>query len=150
MVRLARTVNSIAVEVFEEYKSKQSTMGVYSDVNRLENVINAQRQKENSSALAIYQSPCINCSANDQRAFLQFDIKYTTSKTGQFNQAIGWAHPDLINYVKHGAVNLFSDATFWAATKDFLQCLILMVYLKAVDMFVPIWYVLMTSKDEVQ
>ena len=146
----SRTVHSIAVEVFEEYKALEGTMGVLSDINHLENVINAQRQKENSSALAIYQMPSVNCASDDKRAFLQFDLRYTSTNTGILNHAIGWAHPDLINYVKHGRVNLFSDATFWAATKDFLQCLILMVYLKAVDMFVPIWYVLMTCKDEVQ
>ena len=75
-------------------------------------------------------------------------MRFTTPKTGDFNRAVGWAHPDLINYTKHGSVALFSDATFKAAPTGFLQCLILMVYLKAVDMFVPIWYVLMTCKDE--
>ena len=147
---MSKPIQTIAVEVYDEFNANKSTMATLSTVNHMKDIIKTMRQEESSSELAIYQSPAFHCSDTDQRPILQFDLRYITpnQKDQPLQRAIGWAHPDIINLVKHGPVALFCDATFRAAVKGFLQCLIIMVYLRAVDMFVPIWYTLMTCKDE--
>lgn len=150
-VGLSKPALTIARQVYEEFEGKQNDkMARLASVHHLKDVINSTRQEENSNEMAIYQSPTINCSDTDPRKILLFDMRYTSpnQKDQPLQRAIGWGNPDLINLVKHGPVALFCDATFRAAVKGFLQCLIIMVYLKAVDMFVPIWYTLMTCKDE--
>jgi hypothetical protein len=61
---------------------------------------------------------------------------------------IGWGHPDLIFLTKYGPVNLFADCTFKVVPKGFSQCLILMIYTSATDVYVPIFLVLLQSKHE--
>jgi hypothetical protein len=61
---------------------------------------------------------------------------------------IGWGHPSLIFHLKNGDVNLFVDCTFSVVPYGFTQLLIMMAYFPAYNMYVPVFYVLMQSREE--
>ena len=60
---------------------------------------------------------------------------------------IGFGNPSLIR-VLGGNKRVFIDGTFKIVPKPFYQCLIIMVFDEQTDSFVPVFYVLLTSKTE--
>lgn len=85
----------------------------------------------------------------DGRYFLQFDITVNLAGEGKsLERFIGWAHPQLKYQLLDPRVNLFIDATFKTTPcpKEFSQTLILMYYDWKADLYIPVYYVLMTSK----
>lgn len=91
--------------------------------------------------------PLNACGGGDERPFLRFFNEFSVDS--QFEKVIGWAHPDLAFEAKDKSdLNLFFDATFKCVPKGFYQCLISMAYFRNYDMYIPIHFVLMTSKKE--
>lgn len=77
-------------------------------------------------------------------AFLQFAL--TVNIDGELQTILGWGHPQLINLLKNGKVNLFVDCTFKVVPKGFTQLMILMMYHPGSEMYVPVFFVLLQSK----
>ncbi|RLN96227.1 hypothetical protein BBJ28_00025031 [Nothophytophthora sp. Chile5] len=94
---------------------------------------------------AIEDEPARFVSKEDSRAFLQFNTGYSLAKA--YRRIIGFAHPDLMRLMRYDGVTLFIDATFKVTPKPFYQTLIVMVYDRAHDLYLPCFYILMEAKD---
>jgi hypothetical protein len=83
----------------------------------------------------------------DERLFLQFVVDVNIEEN--LEKIIGWGHPDLIYELKCGGpLNLFVDCTFKIAPRGFYQCMIIMAYLPASQLYVPVFWILLQSKKE--
>ncbi|ETM30586.1 hypothetical protein L914_21738 [Phytophthora nicotianae] len=86
-------------------------------------------------------SPSVRCvSDKDPRSFLQFSVVYLTHATTGIDRMIGFGHPDLSLIQRYPKITLFIDGTFSVVTKPFSQCLIVMAFEPAINLYVPIWY----------
>ena len=79
--------------------------------------------------------------------FLQFNITFPNEFDGKLERIIGYGNPALFR-VFGGNSQVFIDGTFRICPKPFYQCLILMVFDEQTDAFVPVFYVLLTSKTQ--
>jgi len=78
-------------------------------------------------------------------ATMMFNVSYAGEKKEQ--RCIGFASPSLLKLLSNDGLWGNLDATFCAPI-GFYQVLIFGIMDKATGMFIPIFYVLMTSKDE--
>jgi hypothetical protein len=69
---------------------------------------------------------------------------------GKEARMVGWAHPSLICLLQVNRLELFIDATFRSVPSPFYQCLIVMTKDGKTNVFVPVFYVLMSGKTERQ
>lgn len=90
--------------------------------------------------------PLNSCLGDDERPFLQFFSEIAVD--GKFEKIIGWALPDLIFEAKYPELNVFIDCTFSCCPKGYSQCLIFMIYSVPHDLYIPVFYVLMTAKKK--
>ncbi|POM65201.1 Hypothetical protein PHPALM_19123 [Phytophthora palmivora] len=59
---------------------------------------------------------------------------------------LGWAHPALISLLRYHGTTLFVDGTFRCVPSGYAQCVVFMVHDRASGVFVPVFYVLSTSR----
>ncbi|OWZ09198.1 hypothetical protein PHMEG_00018138 [Phytophthora megakarya] len=59
---------------------------------------------------------------------------------------IGWVHPSLINLLRYHGTMIFVDGTFRCVPPGYKQCVIFMVHDRASGLYVPVYYVLSTSR----
>ncbi|OWZ04204.1 hypothetical protein PHMEG_00023929, partial [Phytophthora megakarya] len=59
---------------------------------------------------------------------------------------LGWAHPVLVALLRYHATTLFVDGTFRCVPSGYAQCVVFMVHDRASGVFVPVFYVLSTSR----
>ena len=64
-----------------------------------------------------------------------------------WHRAIGWAHPSLLRKLLL-PISIFIDGTFTVVPRGFAQLLIVMGFLPDVSLYVPIAYILLTSKHK--
>ncbi|KAJ0399314.1 hypothetical protein P43SY_000153 [Pythium insidiosum] len=95
----------------------------------------------------IEKPPTCNVSAIDERPFLRFNVA-VMGQGGGLHRIIGFAHPDLIRILSYPKITLFIDGTFKMVPKGFSQCVIVMAFDPATDMYVPIYYVLADNKEQ--
>ena len=146
---------TLAREVHEEYqKAHQNAATVSLTVPQLYEQLRLARRSEQGMdwETRVFQHPLVSTSPTDLRNFLQFSSTvYIPGPDGicrEKKRILGWAHPDLLFQLRHGAVHCFIDGTFDCCPHGFVQCLIFMVYLPAVQMYVPVFYVLVDTKLE--
>ncbi|ETK73572.1 hypothetical protein L915_19514, partial [Phytophthora nicotianae] len=96
----------------------------------------------------IATEPVCCASDMDPRAFLQFSVAHPTPSTTGMLQMIDLSHPDLGRILRYPKITLFMDGTFSVVSKPFSQCLIVMAYEPAVDLYLPICYVLVQNKSQ--
>ncbi|ETM52357.1 hypothetical protein L914_04010, partial [Phytophthora nicotianae] len=65
-----------------------------------------------------------------------------------FEHLLGWAHPELQNPLRYGSVHRFVDGTFRMAPKGFHRFITLMVYDPLTELFVPLFFTLVTSQTQ--
>lgn len=95
---------------------------------------------------AIEHEPGCNVSETDDRKYLQFNIYYSINNTAR--RIIGFGHPDLIRLLRYPSISLFIDGTFKVTPANFKQCFIIMMFDPSVDLYIPIFYILLDEKDE--
>ncbi|POM63006.1 hypothetical protein PHPALM_27764 [Phytophthora palmivora] len=66
----------------------------------------------------------------------------------KLERLIGWAHPALIKLLKYKKTTLFLDGTFRCVPHPFYQCVVMMVFDNATDLFVPVFYILCSAKTQ--
>jgi len=86
---------------------------------------------------------------NSNKFFLQFNcsIADDTKEQTTIERIMGFGNPYLFYYMTH-AEHLFVDATFSVAPKPFYQCLVVMIFDKTLQIYIPILYILMTNKSQ--
>ena len=127
---------------------------VYSEVpyegmltNQLKTLVQRTRRGEHADwegAISMY--PLVKCDDHDDRLFLQFNANVNIAQ--KLQKLLGFGHPDLIHNLKYCPVHLFVDCTFSCVPRGFSQCLVIMAYDQSTTMYVPIFYVLMQTKQE--
>ncbi|KAH9093759.1 hypothetical protein Ae201684P_016381 [Aphanomyces euteiches] len=65
----------------------------------------------------------------------------------KIDRLVGWAHPQLITLLRYDNITLFLDGTFRCTPNGFTQCIVLMVFDCGTKLYVPVFYVLSTSKS---
>lgn len=65
---------------------------------------------------------------------------------GQVGCVIGWTHPALVCIMRYENTSLFIDGTFCCLPNSFKQCMVVMMYDRGTELFVPVFYVLYTVK----
>ena len=98
---------------------------------------------------AIRSPPLSIVSSTDQRLFLRFMADVHIEATGELSRMIGWGHPKLLFVTKGGPLNMFIGCTFRCVPKGFYQLMVIMVYSTSHQMYIPIFFILLQSKDEV-
>lgn len=94
----------------------------------------------------IESAPTAIVSELDDRSFLQFNCNQFSG--GEMHRFVCWAHPDLVHVARYPRNHLFIDATFRCVPRGFKQCLIFMIHDAASDVYLPVFYVLMSGKTE--
>jgi hypothetical protein len=95
---------------------------------------------------AISKHPMSSCGPDDLRPFLQWKLIVNIDGTQEYN--VGFGNPDNIHLAKFARVHVFIDCTFKCVPKGFTQCMILMIYSPATQMYVPIFWTLLQSKKQ--
>ena len=143
-----KTANEISREVTEaaekEYAGKAAKFLTHAE---LQQTVYGTKIKEFGSMQARIQAfPMANVAEDDERFFFQF--LHSVVLDGVVASIIGWAHPTLLFLLRGAALSLFMDCTFRVVPHGFAQLLIIMVYAPMYDLYVPVWYILLPSKDE--
>jgi hypothetical protein len=86
-------------------------------------------------------------SADDKRNFVQFNMSIAMARSSEYRRTVAFGHPDLIRQMCQPGVTLFIDATFSVTPQPFSQTIIIMMYDKPHDYYVPCFYVLVDCKE---
>jgi len=78
---------------------------------------------------------------------LHFNASFPNEYDGKLERIIGFGNPSLFRVVRR-CKRMFIDGMFKFVPKPFYQCLIIMVFDDQTDAYVPVFYVLMTSKTQ--
>ena len=77
-----------------------------------------------------------------------FNNKVVLPCNGKETHMVGWAHPDLLIECTGDDLNGFVDCSFDMVPYGFFQVMVIMVFITRMAIYVPIFYVLLQSKDE--
>ncbi|KAG6942465.1 hypothetical protein JG687_00019047 [Phytophthora cactorum] len=92
------------------------------------------------------ENPPLSLVRNSTLQFLQFNCMSGYGPNDTPNRVIGWAHPDLIELLKHADSTIYVDTSLRRLPPGFEQCMTLVVYDKTSGFFVPAFYVLCTTR----
>ncbi|KAE9324044.1 hypothetical protein PF008_g17209 [Phytophthora fragariae] len=84
-------------------------------------------------------------SDEDEREFLLVSLTYPIE--GKYQRLVRFGHPDLVRLMKYPGITLFVDAAFSVTPKPFTQTILIMIYDKAHDVYIPCIYLLVDSED---
>ena len=76
-----------------------------------------------------------------------FIFTFPNEYNGKLERIIGFGNPSLSRLLR-GCKRMFINGTFKFLPKPFYQCLIIMVFDNQTDAYVPVFYILMTSKTQ--
>ncbi|KAE8969959.1 hypothetical protein PF005_g24972 [Phytophthora fragariae] len=96
--------------------------------------------------LARIESPPLLFVRNSTLNFFQFNCMSGYGPDNTPNRVIGWAHPHLVELLKHAGSTIYVDTSCRHLPPGFGQCLALVVYNKPSGFFVPVYYVLCTLR----
>ncbi|OWY99627.1 LOW QUALITY PROTEIN: hypothetical protein PHMEG_00029342 [Phytophthora megakarya] len=94
----------------------------------------------------VVEVPPLSLVPGSRQPFFQFYRSYMNGST--LERLVGWAHPALLKLVKYKRTTLFLDGTFRCVPQPFYQCVVMMVFDNATDLFVPVFYTLCTAKTQ--
>eukprot|EP00733_Pompholyxophrys_punicea_P001808 Pompholyxophrys_punicea_v1_NODE_1050_length_1012_cov_8.280042.p1 type:complete len:163 gc:universal NODE_1050_length_1012_cov_8.280042:292-780(+) len=83
----------------------------------------------------------------DGRLFLQYNFTYADKDDDTLKRMLVWIHSRLKSLLKY-AIPAFLDGTFKCVPKPFTQCMVLMVFDEASDLYIPVVYGLLQDKKE--
>ena len=94
------------------------------------------------------ENPNLALSSNGMNSFLCFNTPvYDPSAPTVQHRLAGWSHYGLRRIFRYPGLQLFIDATFQVVPLPFKQLLIIMARDAASDMYLPVFYILMTGKS---
>lgn len=113
----------------------------------IQRVYRARQKHYSGEVHGLVELPPLSLVKGESTNFFQFHF-VTSSKSADRKpqRIIGWAHPVLINLLRYNGSTVFIDGTFRCVPAKFAQCVIIMVHDQASGLFVPVFYVLTTSR----
>ena len=90
-------------------------------------------------------------SMDDKRRFLQVAMRYSLpsdSFDSKSRQLLLWSHPELLPMLRRNKTRLLIDGTFYCVSRPFIQTIIVMLFDDETDLFVPILYAWVDSKNQ--
>ena len=137
----------IAQEVMKYFIDKYGDQPIaLMEINQLRSMVYRTRTKEFGSWEGLINTFPLHSCLNSEKKFLLFNNYFTIKD--ECYKFLGWGHPELRFECKHGDNNLFIDCTFKVVPFGFSQCMVIMVYLSAYRIYVPIMYILLQGKYE--
>ncbi|ETP50138.1 hypothetical protein F442_04459 [Phytophthora nicotianae P10297] len=92
------------------------------------------------------ENPPLSLVRNSTLQFFQFNCITGYEPKNTPNRVIGWAHPYLIELLKHADSTLYVDTALRRLPPGSEQCMALVMYEKTSGFFVPAFYVLCTTR----
>lgn len=97
----------------------------------------------------IESPPLVNVK-NSDLYFYQFHhawVDQSARPRPKLNRIVGWANPALMQLLHYENISLFVDGTFRIVPRSFKQCIVIMVYDRGSKLYVPVFFILATSKS---
>lgn len=112
-------------------------------IAKLENLARNTRQKDYADwESQIWAENLCRAGGDDDRNFVRFNSKMFIGDS--LAQVVGFANPFILTLIGNTRLHGFADATFSVVPHGFLQLLIIMMYFSTYDLYVPVYYILMS------
>ena len=110
-------------------------------------VYNTRRAHFHISSFNVFETiPLINCSQQDLRLLLTFNISFRTGEN-TLERIVCWSSPSLLRMLRYNT-HAYVDCTFKCVPADISQLIIVMIFDPASQLYLPICYGLLTSKKK--
>ncbi|EGZ18676.1 hypothetical protein PHYSODRAFT_501434, partial [Phytophthora sojae] len=114
----------------------------------LRRVNQARSQHFSGDVHGAIEIPPLSTALNEAVSFFQFHyVTVNRENLSKPTRLIGWAHSSLINLLRYNGTTIFVDGTFRCVPPGYKQCVIFMVHDRASGLYVPVYYVLSTSRS---
>ncbi|EGZ20752.1 hypothetical protein PHYSODRAFT_496669, partial [Phytophthora sojae] len=114
----------------------------------LRRVYQARSQHFSGDVHGAIEIPPLSTALDEAVSFFQFHyVTVNRENLSKPTRLIGWAHPSLINLLRYNGTTIFVDGTFRCVPPGYKQCVIFMVHDRASGLYVPVYYVLSTSRS---
>ncbi|KAK1930450.1 hypothetical protein P3T76_014121 [Phytophthora citrophthora] len=145
---LTRSVHKLWKQVCSEFYKDDDIIRKGLSEEQVSSRVYRDRQKHyGPHMLGLVEIPPLSMVEGKPLSFFQFHVsRPKADPTSKPDRLIGWAHPELRQLLMYNGVSLFFDGTFRCVPSGFKQCMVLMVHDQASELFIPVYYVLFSSK----
>ena len=144
---LSEKPKKIHLQILRETEMKHPIFKGASSCKIINRIKNARTKINGNDVFRTIEMEHLSKMKDSNNFFLQFNITFPNEYDGKLERIIGYGNPSLFR-VFGGNQKVFIDGTFKICPKPFYQCLIIMVFDEQTDAYVPVFYVLLTSKTE--
>ncbi|OWZ18206.1 hypothetical protein PHMEG_0007745 [Phytophthora megakarya] len=143
----ARAIRNDVRDAFYGTDNAQVVRGL-SEPQVLRRVYQARSRHFSGDVHGAIEIPPLPTALNEAVSFFQFHhVTVNRENLSKPTRLIGWAHPSLLNLLRYNGPTIFVDGTFRCVPPGYKQCVIFMVHDRASGIFVPVYYVLSTSRS---
>ena len=133
--------------ILKEIKGQHRFFKGASDQKIINKVRNSRTYLNGSDVFRTIETNTVAKVRNTNPFFLQFNATFPNDCDGKLECMIGFGNPPLFRTLR-GCKRMFIDGTFKFVPKPFYQCLIIMIFDDQTDAYVPVFYILLTSKTK--
>ena len=144
---LAMRPKQVFLKVLEEAKVDNYSFNGATNLQIINRVKNCRAKINGNDVFRTIEMDNVAKSTKTNQFFLQFNVTFPSSYSGKLERVLGYGNPTLFRCFG-GNQKVFIDGTFRIVPKPFYQCLIVMVFDNQTDAYVPVFYILLTSKKE--
>ena len=135
----------VFLKVLEETKIDNYSFNGATNLQIINRVKNSRAKLNGSDIFRTIESEKVGKSSTTKQWFMHFNLTFPASYNGKMERITGFGNPALFRCFG-GNQKIFIDGTFKIVPKPFYQCLIVMVFDNQTDEYVPVFYILLTSK----
>ena len=137
----------IHLQVLQDMEMKHNVFRGATNTKIINRIKNARTRMNGNDVFRIIESENLAVVKDSNQFFLHFNVSYPNEDSKKYEKILGFGNPALFRCLG-GNDRIFIDGTFKIVPKPFYQCLIIMVFDEQTDAFVPVFYILLTSKTE--
>ena len=144
---LSMPPKKIHLQVLQEIKEKHNVFRGATNHKIINRIKNARSKLNGNDMYRTVEMDHLARIKDSDQFFMHFNITFPNDWSGKYERIMGFGNPSLFR-IFGGNKRVFIDGTFKIVPKPFYQCLIVMVFDEQTDKFVPVFYILLTSKKE--